>query len=163
MIGLIVNWLWTEVGIVLHQINFDRGPGHLKANYQVLTQWRRLIRQNQYDLIHVHSPIGAALTRLISWGTSSPVVYTSHGFHFFRGGPLKNRFVFPIEWSLACLTQHLVVINYADESVSRYLPVQRVTYLPSVGAPVQRSFIVSPTTRQRHDYRFANGCVRLLP
>lgn len=115
----------TEMGIVLHQINFDRGLGRLMANYQVMTQLRRLIGENQYDLIHVHSPIGAALTRLASWGTGCPVIYTAHGFHFFRGGPLKNWLVFPIEWSLAWLTQHLLVINHTDEAVSRFLPVQR--------------------------------------
>lgn len=137
----------TEMGIVLHQINFDRGLGRLMANYQVMTQLRRLIGENQYDLIHVHSPIGAALTRLASWGTGCPVMYTAHGFHFFRGGPLKNWLVFPIEWSLAWLTQHLLVINHTDEAVSRFLPVQRVTYLPSIGAPVQRSLAVLPVTR----------------
>ncbi|MBU7543550.1 glycosyltransferase [Weissella cibaria] len=137
----------TEMGIVLHQINFDRGLGRLSANCQVMIKLRRLIGQNQYDLIHVHSPIGAALTRLASWGMGCPVLYTAHGFHFFRGGPLKNWLVFPIEWSLAWLTQHLVVINHTDEAVSRFLPVQRVSYLPSVGAPVKRSLTVSPATR----------------
>jgi glycosyltransferase EpsD len=59
--------------------------------------------------------MGACLTRLAARNCGAKVIYTAHGFHFFKGSPLLNWLVFyPIEKYLSKYTDCLVTINEED-------------------------------------------------
>lgn len=61
---------------------------HLRA-YRSL---RRLLRQEQFDLVHAHMPISGFLTRLAARRTGVPrIAYTCHGFLFNQDGSWLRR------------------------------------------------------------------------
>ena len=63
------------------------------------------------------------------------MIYTAHGFHFFKGAPVKNWLMFyPAEWLLAPLTDVLVTINKEDYALAkRKIHAKRIEYVPGVG------------------------------
>ena len=51
--------------------------------------------------------------------TKAKVIYTAHGFHFFRGAPLMNwLFFYPVEKYLAHYTDTLITINSEDYNLA---------------------------------------------
>jgi hypothetical protein len=59
--------------------------------------------------------MGACLARLVSRRDRAKVIYTAHGFHFFKGAPLLNWLVYyPIEKYLSNFTDGLITINKED-------------------------------------------------
>lgn len=97
-----------------------------------------------YDLIHVHTPVAAFVTRLAlrhRGPTPAPrVIYTAHGFHFYRGGPALRGAVFrALETLAARWTDYLVVMNREDAEAARgLLPPERVWYMPGIGVDRHR-------------------------
>lgn len=102
-------------GIVCHQIDFERSPFH-SNNRKAYKQLKQLMTEMKFDLVHCHTPVGGALTRLAAYRTKTkPVLYTAHGFHFFKGAPFKNWLLYyPVEWMLSYLTDYLICINDED-------------------------------------------------
>jgi glycosyltransferase EpsD len=77
-----------------------------------------IIEKNHYDLIHCHTPIPSFIARLTSRNVrenGGKVIYTAHGFHFYKGGPLKNWLVYyPAEYILSLFTDAIIVMNKED-------------------------------------------------
>lgn len=114
---------------------------------------RKLVEREEYDLVHVHTPVAAFVTRFALRGVRMKgvkVVYTAHGFHFHAGGSsLKNALFLALEKAAARWTDALVVINREDEQAAnrhRFLPPNRVRYMPGIGVDtaVLRPEAVSP-------------------
>lgn len=107
-----------EMGVWTHPIVIARSPFMLRDNLRALRQIVRLVRQYSILAIHCHTPVGGLLGRLAGMlcRKERPVVlYTAHGFHFYRGAPLFNRLVYyPVEKFLARHTDILIVINGED-------------------------------------------------
>jgi glycosyltransferase involved in cell wall biosynthesis len=105
---------------------------------------REVVAAGAYDLIHVHTPVAAFVTRLALRRpvvTPAPrVIYTAHGFHFYRGGPRLRGAVFrALETLAARWTDYLVVINREDEGAARrLLAPARVRYMPGIGVDLHR-------------------------
>ena len=55
-----------ELGLVCHQVDFERFPFAYKENAKAFRQLRKLMQQENFSLIHCHTPVGAALTRIVS-------------------------------------------------------------------------------------------------
>lgn len=133
-----------------YDIPFHRSPLK-KNNLSAYRQLRRLIRQEHYDIIHCHTPVGAMIARLAAMGQrkhGTKVIYTAHGFHFFRGAPLKNWLLyFPAEWLLAHFTDVLITINREDHAFAqKHLHAGRVEYVPGVGVDTHK-FRFDPQAR----------------
>ena len=92
--------------------NFRALWSHMRA-YRALVL---LLRQERVDIIHVHTPIAAAVGRLAAWRAHVPkVVYTAHGFYFHeRMWPLKWLFFVGIEWLLGWFTHVLFTQSKED-------------------------------------------------
>ena len=63
------------------------------------------------------------------------VFYTAHGFHFFKGAPLKNWLIFyPIERICSRWTDVLVTITHEDYQLAqKKMYAKKVIYVPGVG------------------------------
>mgnify|MGYP003376391539 FL=1 len=141
-------------GVALHHLDIARSPYLLGENRRALEQVLELVKQRNICAIHCHTPVGGLVGRLA--GRMSPlhpvVVYTAHGFHFYRGAPLYNRMAFyPVEWNLARYTDLLVTINQEDSRAARRLPLKRggeVFRLPGVGLDRRRFSPLPPGERQ---------------
>ena len=118
-------------------IPFERLPWKRK-NIQAYKQLKRVIDEGEYDIIHCHTPVGAMIARLAARAArkrGTKVIYTAHGFHFFKGAPLLNWLLFyPAEWLLAPITDVLITINKEDHARARkQLHPKRNEYVPGVG------------------------------
>lgn len=99
--------------LTLHQIDFSRSVKNID-NIKAFFQLKDLLNNEEFDIIHTHTPIASALVRF-QRKNSTKIIYTAHGFHFFKGAPLKNWLCFyPIEKFLSRKTDVLVTINEED-------------------------------------------------
>jgi glycosyltransferase involved in cell wall biosynthesis len=107
-----------ELEMPVWEIPFVRSPYHPR-NVVAYLQIRRLLRERHYDLVHVNTPAAAFLTRLAGRNVS-PVLYMAHGFHFYRGAPLRYRLLYyGMERLASRWTAALVVMNQEDLQAAR--------------------------------------------
>lgn len=99
------------------KLNFERSP-FKKSNFFIYKELKNIIDSNGYDLIHCHTPTVGVITRLAAISArkrGTKVIYTSHGFMFYKGAPILNWFLFfPIQWLLSIITDCLITINKED-------------------------------------------------
>ena len=96
-------------------------------------------------VIHCHTPVGGVLGRLVGRYCRREklrVIYTAHGFHFFKGAPLINNSVYyVVEKFLARWTDRLVLINQEDyESALKFRMKKggKVFQIPGVGMDMKK-------------------------
>lgn len=99
----------------VYQVDFRSNPfdpKNIRAYFQLL----KLLRKEKFDVMHCNTPIGALIGRLCAKQMGiRKVIYTAHGFHFYKGAPLFNRTL--IKWSekyLGRFTDVLITINTED-------------------------------------------------
>ena len=116
------------------QLDFKRGIGSLKSNFSIFVKLRKLKREN-YDVVHIHSPIAGILTRLAFINSKAKIIYTAHGFHFYRGGPYLSWVIFyPLEKMLSYCTDILLTINNDDTNLAKKrFHAKKVIHIPGVG------------------------------
>ena len=107
------------------EMGIERSPFKL-GNIKALKQLRNLIDKERYDIISCHTPMGGVLARLAARKArkqySLKVIYTAHGFHFYKGAPKKNWLLFyPIEKYLSRFTDAIVTINTEDYELVKTL------------------------------------------
>ncbi len=126
-----------------YQIDFKRNVMNIKNNIVAYKQVLNLMKQNKYEFAHCHSPIGGVIGRLVGKATKTKVIYTAHGFHFFKGASLVNWLIYyPIEKWLSRYTDVLITINKEDYERAKGFKAKRVEYVPGVGIDVDKYNIV---------------------
>lgn len=130
-------------------IPFSRSPYSLK-NWRALKELGHLFEACRFDLIHAHTPVAAFLGRYMARAKNQgPVLYTAHGFHFYRGAPLKNWLLYyPLERLASRWTDGLIVINREDFESARRLgfePGRNLFYVHGVGVDLSYYTSLSST------------------
>lgn len=125
-----------------YDIPFARLPWK-RSNIRAYRMLKKIIDEGNYDIIHCHTPVGAMIARLAALSArkkGTKVIYTAHGFHFFKGAPLLNWLLFyPAEWLLAPVTDVLITINKEDYARARkQLRAKRIEYVPGVGIQTEK-------------------------
>lgn len=129
---------YRELGCNIYHIDTSRSPFSF-GNIKAIRQIRDIVTKNGYDIVHCHTPLAAASTRLACKGLRKKkkvkVIYTAHGFHFYKGAPKKNWIIFyPIEKLCSRYTDVLITINKEDyDFAKRKLKAKKVEYVPGVG------------------------------
>src|SRR5262245_45276068 len=89
---------WATSFDHLWDVPWSRNPLKLRNFLSAPKHVRALVEQQGYDLVHVHTPVAAFVTRLALRNMrkqSGPrVIYTAHGFHFYEGGPRLRGSIF---------------------------------------------------------------------
>jgi len=123
------------------EVDFQRNPlqhGNSKAYRQLKT----IIAQEEYELIHCHTPVGGTLGRMAARKarkTGTRVCYTAHGFHFFSGAPLQYWLIYyTVERWLARFTDLLITINREDYARACRFPAKEVALVNGVGLDMSR-------------------------
>src|SRR5690554_1154144 len=100
-----------------YEISFQRSPLN-KKNIEAYKSLKRIIKENNYVLIHCHTPTCSVITRLAARKArrnNTKVIYTAHGFHFYKGAALKNWLLFfPVEVLLSYITDGIITMNKED-------------------------------------------------
>lgn len=78
-----------------YHINFERSIFKIGNHIKSYKQMKKLMNEKEYALIHTHTPISSLITRIAFKNShifnKCRMIYTAHGFHFFKGNnPLKN-------------------------------------------------------------------------
>ncbi|MCX7715408.1 MAG: glycosyltransferase family 4 protein [Clostridia bacterium] len=124
-----------KYGIQLHHIDFRRNPFN-PMNLMAYGQLFSLMKREHFDMVHCNTPIGGFIGRLCAKKAKIyKVIYTAHGFHFFKGAPLLNWLVYyPAEWFCSFLTDVLVTINKEDYNFAKkHMHAKKIEYIPGVG------------------------------
>jgi glycosyltransferase involved in cell wall biosynthesis len=116
-------------------------------------QLKNEVEKNQYQIVHTQSPIGGVICRLACrkarklYGTK--VIYAAHGFHFFKGAPLKNRLIFyNVEKYCSKFTDLLITINKEDYDNAKKFKAKQVAYIPGAGVDTHK-FVASDDARTK--------------
>jgi len=125
-----------------YDIAITRTPVSLK-NILAYRAVKRIIQENNYTIIHCHTPVGGVLGRLCSIKVRKDgvsVIYTSHGFHFYKGSSLLSWIIYyNIEKILARYTDCIVTINEEDFSLAKKrFYTNSVFKINGVGVNLQR-------------------------
>ena len=122
-------------GIIRHQVDFVRSPFALRANKEAYLQLKKIMTDISFDLVHCHTPMGGALARIAAKATNTkPVIYTVHGFHFFKGASFINWLIYyPAERYLSRFTDLLVTINQEDYHRAEKFHANKIQFIPGVG------------------------------
>lgn len=103
-------------------IPFSRMPFR-STNIVAYKRLKKIINNNNYAIIHCHTPVGGVIGRLAAIQArkkETHVLYTAHGFHFYEGAPKRNWLIFyPIEKILANFTDTLITINDEDYKIAK--------------------------------------------
>lgn len=127
-----------ELGIPYFQVDFHRNALKLHKHPKPLRQLEEILRADSYALIHCHSPIGGALGRIAGKRMGIKVLYTAHGFHFFKGAPPLNWMLFyPVERMLSRWTDTLVTINKEDYSRAQRFHAAHTYQIPGAGVELE--------------------------
>lgn len=134
-----------EKQVTYFQIDFNRNVLKLGDDFKAYQQVLRLCRKNRYEFLHCHSPIGGVVGRLVGHKTHTKVIYTAHGFHFYKGAPIQNWLIYyPIEKFLSRFTDVLITINKEDYDISNEkMKARKNIYVPGIGVDIDRFNIIS--------------------
>lgn len=140
------------------ELPFERSP-FSRANLAVYRQLKRVIDEGDYALIHCNTPVGGMLGRLCARAArkrGTRVVYTAHGFHFFKGAPIKNWLLFyPVERFLSCFTDLLITINGEDYAHARRFHAKKAALVNGVGVDLNRFQPIVDRTQVRAELGIA--------
>lgn len=130
----------------LFAVEWSRNPLDPKNVLRGIRDVQELVQREQYDIVHVHTPVPAFIARLalrdLRRETGTRVIYTAHGFHFHpKGNALSNAVFLGLERLAGSWTDHLVVMNREDEAAARryrIVPPERLHYMPGIGLDLNR-------------------------
>lgn len=136
----------TKMDVNFYQIPVPRKITDFKNLRLSYKMTKDLMNERKYDLVHCHSPIGGIICRLANKHSkhydSTRMIYTAHGFHFFKGNnPLKNFLFRNIERYGAKYTDTIITINKEDYEAAKKFKLRKngtVEYVPGVGIDIDK-------------------------
>jgi glycosyltransferase involved in cell wall biosynthesis len=126
----------TDLGVKCIDTSFSRNSLSIK-NFKAYKEMKEIFKKEKFELVHVHTPIAAVLTRYaFKYADYGKIIYTAHGFHFFKGAPLKNWMLYYTMEKLAIdKTDYLITINKEDydRSLKMGFDKDKVSFVHGVG------------------------------
>lgn len=128
------------LGVKLYQVDYSRNPWDVRKLVRSFRQLRGLLRTEKFAFVHCHTPVAGVVSRICCCGYEAKVMYTAHGFHFYKGAPWRNwLFYFTAEWLCSWMTDVLVTMNGEDFArAKKHLHAGKTEYVPGVGVDVGR-------------------------
>lgn len=158
---------YYEWGCKIYQISSSRSPLNI-GNVKAIKQIKDLVENKKYDIVHCHTPIAAMCTRIAcckARKNGTKVFYTAHGFHFYKGAPLKNWILYyPIEKVCAHFTDVLITINQEDFILAKKkMKAKKVELVNGVGIDIDKfEKIDIDRMMLRQEYGISNTDILLL-
>lgn len=150
------NGLRIENADVIYDIPFSRSPKSLD-NVKAYKQIKRIISENDYEVIHCNTPVGGIVTRFAARKARKrgcKVYYTAHGFHFYKGAPLLNWIIYyPLERFFARFSDKVITINREDFKRAQQFKT-KAYHIHGVGADEKRYNTEAPDENMRNKSGF---------
>ena len=130
-----------NLSVEYHDIPIPRKISNIKDLNKSFKLTKKLMNKENYNLIHCHSPIGGVICRIANKNSNnyknSKMIYTAHGFHFFKGNSIMKNFIFrSIERYCARLSDIIITINKEDYIAAQKFKLKndgKVEYVPGIG------------------------------
>lgn len=141
---------------MVFDVPFERSP-FSKRNIQAYKELKKIVNDNQYDIIHCNTPMGGFLSRIIGKKyrkSGMKIIYTAHGFHFFKGAPKINWMLYyPIEKYLSKYTDCLITMNMEDYNIAKNRFQSKETiYTHGIGLNTKK-FEIAMTEKEKQELR----------
>lgn len=124
----------NKIGIPHHYVDMAREIQPI-SDLRSLFTLIRLIHQNKYDLVHVHSSKAGFLGRVAAKINRVPTVYTPNGFYFLDAShPVKEKFFLSLEKIAGRLTDKLIAVSdgEARQAITRgVISPQKLVIIPN--------------------------------
>ena len=135
------NGLKLDFAEKVYDVPFARSPKSAD-NLRAYRELKKILQQENYDVIHCNTPMGGIVTRLAARAArkqGAKVFYTAHGFHFYQGAPRKTWLVFyPIELLFSRITDRLITITHEDHALAEKKFHCTVSHIHGVGVDEER-------------------------
>ena len=130
----------SELGVKKIQIQYARSPYKIIELMKSYLQLQKIIKRERFVCLHCHTPVAGMISRLAARKTNTKIIYTAHGFHFYKGAPLANWILYyPIEKILSYYTDVLITINKEDyQRAKKKFHAKEIRYIPGVGIDVKK-------------------------
>lgn len=112
----------SQIDCPTRQIDIVSYPFH-RTNIKAYKQIKSIIKKENIEAVQCSTPIGGALGRIAAYRCGLKyIMYTAHGFLFFKGAPLINRTLYKLEEKiLSHITDVLITINAEDFNAAQQL------------------------------------------
>lgn len=128
----------ADFPVYLYDSHTYRSLFNLIDNITAYKNTMAVLNKGQFEAIHCNTPIGGLIGRFCGKRAKvKKIIYTAHGFHFYKGAPLVNRTVFKwAEMLMAYWTDVIITMNLEDYEVAKRFRLRnhgQVYYVPGVG------------------------------
>ncbi len=145
-VGIACSWdedaqRLQDRGYTVHGVQIDRKVSPV-PNFKSISGLIKIIRENNYDLVHVHTPIAAVLGRIAAkLAGVKAIVYTAHGFPFHDLSSPRQYFLYSnIEKYAATITDLILTQNHEDITTAKKIGLcqpEKIAYLGN-GVDIER-------------------------
>lgn len=130
------------INVDCYNVLIPRSILSIKQLFVAYGKIKKIIKNNRYNIVHCHSPVGGVLGRLACKTERKKglrVLYTAHGFHFYKGAFPLNWFIYyPIELVCSYITDCLITINNEDFNLAqKKMKCKEIVFIPGVGINVK--------------------------
>lgn len=119
--------LSCELPVKLYDAHTYRSITAFKDNKIAYDNLNKVIRENNVEVIHCNTPVGGMVGRFCGKKNKvKKIIYTAHGFHFYKGAPLFNRTV--LKWAemlMARWTDAIITMNQEDYAAAKKFKLRK--------------------------------------
>ena len=128
-----------KFGINMIEVEMKRKPINL-TNYRAYKTLKKLVKENKYDIMYCQQPTGGFLGRFVGKKMKMPVIYTAHGFFFFKGNRhrIRNLIFKFAEWYMAHFTDILITINDEDYQACKKWKAGKIYKINGIGLDLEK-------------------------
>lgn len=152
------------------EAEWSRNPVHPR-NLMMTARIRDLALEHGYDIVHVHTPVAAFVTRFaldrLRHEQKLQMLYTAHGFHFHpMGGAIRNKLFEALERKAANWTDFLIVMNQEDLRAAKdkkLIGLDRLRLMPGIGLDCTRYSRSSVSQCELDRFRWELGISTTTP
>ena len=107
--------LECDYPVKFYDANIFRNIFDIWNNSIAFVRLIKFIKKNKIEIIHCNTPIGGFLGRVCGKLMKvNTIIYTAHGFHFYKGAPRIYMLFKKIEKKLAHFTDAIITMNQED-------------------------------------------------
>jgi len=136
--------------VSLYDAHSYRSITAFKDNRIAYENLSEVVKKGDVEVIHCNTPVGGMIGRLVGKRYHvKKVIYTAHGFHFYKGAPLFNRTI--LKWAeqiMAHWTDAIITMNQEDYEAAQKFHLKKGGKVYKIhGVGITLSDYVNPNNR----------------